>query len=327
MSKNITTHDIARLAGVSQSTVSRVINRQSGVAYEKRQKILSLMEELHFEQDTLRKKLPVLIAICPLPEQRDIMTLDFFSTQVAAIESTLAAHGIKTLRHMLKPDAETLTRTEINYGVSGIILVNVPSRKLIDHCHGTGIPFLVSTGKMPPYAPLCDTIGPDEETTAWIGCNYLLEHTDRIGFLFARSNATRMNHFLTELGKQNSAPPQPELSRLVRDTTTPAFLEEAYRMIRTGPLPRALVVDNYDSALAIRVAFEFNRIKFMNYLLILTFSHYPQQDQLPSLYQNPRQIGEKSARRMIEKLAAPEDSPHNIRVPMSLRNIVTPKEN
>ena len=46
--------DVAKKAGVSKTTVSRVINNKPGVAAEKRKKIQKLLEESHQEQVDLR---------------------------------------------------------------------------------------------------------------------------------------------------------------------------------------------------------------------------------------------------------------------------------
>ena len=49
--------DVARLAGVSKTLVSRVINNQSGVSDKSRKKILAAMDELHYEPNALARSL------------------------------------------------------------------------------------------------------------------------------------------------------------------------------------------------------------------------------------------------------------------------------
>ena len=48
MSETVTIYDVARAAGVSPATVSRVMNEPSKVAQEKRQRVLDCIRELHF---------------------------------------------------------------------------------------------------------------------------------------------------------------------------------------------------------------------------------------------------------------------------------------
>ncbi|MBA3073454.1 MAG: LacI family DNA-binding transcriptional regulator, partial [Anaerolineae bacterium] len=45
---NLTLDDIADLAGVSRSTVSRVVNEHTSVKKEVRQRVLNIIEEHHF---------------------------------------------------------------------------------------------------------------------------------------------------------------------------------------------------------------------------------------------------------------------------------------
>ena len=50
-------HDVARLAGVSKSLVSRVVNHQSGVSAENRRKILEAMKALNYKPNALARSL------------------------------------------------------------------------------------------------------------------------------------------------------------------------------------------------------------------------------------------------------------------------------
>lgn len=321
MHKPVTTVDIAKYAGVSQSTVSRVLNRHHGVDAEKRKKVFAAMDALGFDRLALLQKQPVLVAVCPLPEQNSvIMSLDFFSTQTQAIQETLAARGMKSVRVTLPAAAQSLDCTEINYGLSGIILVNTPSLQLVEECKKTGIPFLVNSGKMPPYEFQCNTVGPDEECTAWSACNYLLAHTRRIGFLFAQSGVTRVNHLIEELVRRG-VPVAAADRHFVRDTNSAAFVEWTYRVLKNGSLPEALVVDSYGSALNIQMALMFHQIEVKRDILLLTFSHSRDQLQLPSMCLDPRQLGIKAARRLLEMLADPDDIVQNIRIPMTLQGV------
>ena len=58
MSKNkYTISDVAKKAGVSRSTISRVLNNRPGVGDELRQKILSFIEEIDYKPNTLAQSL------------------------------------------------------------------------------------------------------------------------------------------------------------------------------------------------------------------------------------------------------------------------------
>lgn len=49
--------DVARLAGVSISTVSRVVNNSAGVAYRKKEAVMRAMSELDYKPNSFAKAL------------------------------------------------------------------------------------------------------------------------------------------------------------------------------------------------------------------------------------------------------------------------------
>lgn len=52
-----TTYDIARVAGVSKSTVSRVLNKQTNISPEAREKVLRAIDELQYQPNKLARAL------------------------------------------------------------------------------------------------------------------------------------------------------------------------------------------------------------------------------------------------------------------------------
>ena len=57
MGVDMKSEDIARLAGVSRSTVSRVINNYPNVPEETRAKVLKIIEEYNYEPNASREYL------------------------------------------------------------------------------------------------------------------------------------------------------------------------------------------------------------------------------------------------------------------------------
>lgn len=55
--KQITIYDIAREAGVSASTVSRILTNSAGVKPDKRQRVMELVEKYHFRPNAMAKGL------------------------------------------------------------------------------------------------------------------------------------------------------------------------------------------------------------------------------------------------------------------------------
>jgi len=57
MKKNITIKDIARMANVSHTTVSRALNNKSRIRNETKEKILSIARELNYRPDFIARSL------------------------------------------------------------------------------------------------------------------------------------------------------------------------------------------------------------------------------------------------------------------------------
>ncbi|MFD8823737.1 LacI family DNA-binding transcriptional regulator [Streptomyces sp. NPDC059605] len=80
--------EVAALAGVSEATVSRVINRRQGVAKKTRDAVESAMAELGYERPVSGQ----LVAVVT-----EHVTNPFFADVAERIEATLAPHGLKTV--------------------------------------------------------------------------------------------------------------------------------------------------------------------------------------------------------------------------------------
>ncbi|MFD7509434.1 LacI family DNA-binding transcriptional regulator, partial [Streptomyces sp. NPDC059853] len=81
--------DIAGQAGVSEATVSRVLNGKSGVAAATRQRVLAALDVLGYERPLrLRQRSAGLIGLV-IPE----LTNPIFPAFAQVIEQALASHG------------------------------------------------------------------------------------------------------------------------------------------------------------------------------------------------------------------------------------------
>ena len=97
MSGRITMEEIARLAGVSKATVSRVVNGKEGVGDAKRTQIQNLLEELKYDMDS---NLPVMAARMRLKTVALIIpdiTNPFFEEMARAIGTRMNEKGYSLL--------------------------------------------------------------------------------------------------------------------------------------------------------------------------------------------------------------------------------------
>lgn len=136
-----TIKDVARLAGVSHSTVSRVLNGKCVISDETKQKIYSAMEELKYVPNDFARNFangnPLTIALVIDVDNVNDYANSFFSNTVFGIET--AAHNSNYSLMVVNgslSDAEDIKRLAMGKRINGIIfpesIVNLELIKTLD---------------------------------------------------------------------------------------------------------------------------------------------------------------------------------------------------
>jgi len=115
--------DIAVQAGVSEATVSRVLNGRPGVADGTRQAVLTALDVLGYERPTRLKKRSAGLVGLIVPE----LDNPIFPAFAQVIESALARHGYTPVLCTQTPGGvheDDYTQMLLERGVSGIIFVS-----------------------------------------------------------------------------------------------------------------------------------------------------------------------------------------------------------
>ena len=125
--------DIAAQAGVSEATVSRVLNGRPGVADATRQAVLTALDVLGYERPSrLRRRSAGLVGLV-VPE----LTNPIFPAFVQVIETALARHGYTPVLCTQTPGGvheDDYTELLLDGSVSGIVFVSgVHADTLADH--------------------------------------------------------------------------------------------------------------------------------------------------------------------------------------------------
>jgi DNA-binding LacI/PurR family transcriptional regulator len=125
--------DIAAQAGVSEATVSRVLNGKPGVADSTRQQVLTALDVLGYERPTrLRRKSAGLVGLI-VPELNN----PIFPAFAQVIETSLAQHGFTPVLCTQTPGGmheDDYTLMLLERSVSGIIFVSgLHADSLADH--------------------------------------------------------------------------------------------------------------------------------------------------------------------------------------------------
>ncbi|MCX7903848.1 MAG: LacI family transcriptional regulator [Caloramator sp.] len=167
--------DIAKLAGVSPATVSRVINETGNVAEEKKQRVLKVLKETGYKPNALARglllnKTNVIGVIVP-----DLSNINF-AEFVKGIENEAKLNGLG----VLLTTSENDTDSEISYfqlfkekRVDGIIFSGtIFTEKHREELEKADIPFIVFGQWFEHYKLICVNI--DNEKAAYEATKYLI---------------------------------------------------------------------------------------------------------------------------------------------------------
>lgn len=201
--KTVSIEDVARLAGVSISTVSRVINKNPTVKEKNRLRVVEVIKDLKFQPSVFAQRLAtgknnVVALVIPRYEGM------FYSFYVLEL-----IRGIGTLCEALKLDLLlhlTDSRTPLNTRAAGGIIFGdiIGNRRQLQDALGQGVPTVVINNYIPDLDVSCiaiDNIGGAEQAV-----NYLVSLGHRkiahiAGDLITQAAAHRLEGYKQALEK------------------------------------------------------------------------------------------------------------------------------
>lgn len=182
--------DVAKLAGVSTGTVSRVLNDHPSVTDELRARVRSIIEQLGYMPDpsarSMRSKVSRLIGII-IPD----LTNPFFSELVQSAEQAAAKHGyniiVMTSFDRAAKEADRIGQLT-SRKVDGIILV--PSNDFHTLKVPKGLPIVIVDRLLPGYSG----IAADHRSGVRLGVEHLVKlGHHRIGFISGPKSSVPAN--------------------------------------------------------------------------------------------------------------------------------------
>jgi DNA-binding LacI/PurR family transcriptional regulator len=169
--------DIARHAGVSEATVSRVLNGRPGVAERTRQSVLTSLDVLGYDRPSrLRRKSAGLVGLL-IPE----LTNPIFPAFAQVIETALVRHGFTPVLCTHTPGGvheDDYVQMLLDRGVAGIIYVSgqhadttTDPRRYVQ-LRNRGLPIVLINGFMPGIdAPF---VSNDDEASVELALSHLI---------------------------------------------------------------------------------------------------------------------------------------------------------
>lgn len=129
-----TIYDIARIAGVSKSTVSRVLNKQTNISPEAREKVQRAIEELNYQPNKLARALTSsgfdAIMVISTRSAKTTAGNPFFSEVLHAITAKAEEEGFDVILQTSKSTEEDLQKcvSKIKQKmIKGIIMLSSPA--------------------------------------------------------------------------------------------------------------------------------------------------------------------------------------------------------
>ncbi len=213
--------DIAREAGVSASTVSRVLNDRASISEETRQRVLLVAERLQYRKrtytsNTLRVQK---VAGVIIPD----MTSDYYARMLHTINVRFQQKDFSVLCAITNFDPEQTVNAvkQISQNrVSCLLIVmddtEVISQKLIDTVRLIGLPTMFITSKYISSLDV-DCLFVDEERGNTMAVEHLLHRGYRkIGFIGENNTRNRCDFFLKVM-KQYDIPVNPKFVRIAQN--------------------------------------------------------------------------------------------------------------
>lgn len=339
---HVTLTDVANSAGVSQSTVSRVLSKHPKISQQTRDLVIAKIHEMGYDIQAIEKKIKarasrqpmtdrhVEILLCPLTEQKNILALHFFSEVVEGIQAQFHKTG-RLHDHVSIWEPSASEKHQQNQQIlarlakaDGILLLGNPTDQLISQItHVNERCVFVSTGRDQSQL---NTVGSDNIVGGMQAAKYLIDcGFDRIGFLegpphvreWQQRKAGAMIQTMQMIGADrfsSRSSASTELSDLTR--TFEVWLD-------SGDCPPAMILPFAESVIGIELVLAKRNMSCPEDLSLFTFDE-PNLDTFDikptHLCVFLHRIGRKASERLIQLLNDKDalDYPHHLVVPMQL---------
>lgn len=187
MKNNLTISDIARIAGVSKTTVSFVLNNKEGISEETRRKVLTVIEQTNYKPTLnskrfyFQKSFTIAVVFDKSTYRSDnLFYFDIMNTLLK--RCTSYNHSLVYSEYSYVNEELTLPENIMNKDIDGLIFLKDIPLALISILHHLDIPFVVADDHS-DHASLY-TVKVDYRLAAYTAVQYLIEQGHRrIGFI------------------------------------------------------------------------------------------------------------------------------------------------
>ncbi len=307
--------DVAKHAGISTSTVSRVLNGQPGISAVTRRNVLDALRTLGYKSETvdvlspvrdMRKRINVII--CPLEEQKNPLGLAYYGVALEGIRSIIDPEVVNLNLHILSDDVS-------NIDIDGAVLVGTPPAELILTLDEAEVPHVTMSGN--PKGFEGDLVTFDKFAESIRVCNYLVElGVRRIGLLMPAIDQPYCDGLCCGMAR-HGLKIAPSDIHLTVNTDLGSFLGPIHRMLESGDLPEALVVATYSAADFCAEMMQLKALKIPERMRLVAFAD-DGSDNNPAyitMRYDTREMGRLAMEFLLRRITAPSARSYRIVVP------------
>jgi len=244
----VTIKDVAKLAGVSHSTVSRVLNDKGVISEETKQRIYSAMEELKYVPNDFARNFasgnPFTIALAVNVDNANDYSNSFFANTVFGIET--AAHR-SNYSLMVVNGSEDVERLAMGKRINGIILPeSIGTSELLEKLDEENFPYVI-LGRPHDVGCGCGWIDINNTQAGALAVKHLLEQGyKKIAFLSDGNdkvfNQDRIEGYRKELS--NNGITIDESLIVEGSASVDSGFELTKKLLHGGNAPEALICSN-----------------------------------------------------------------------------------
>ncbi|WP_414163563.1 LacI family DNA-binding transcriptional regulator [Superficieibacter sp. BNK-5] len=322
-----TIYDIARVSGVSKSTVSRVLNKQTNISPEAREKVLQAIEQLNYQPNKLARALTSsgfdAIMVISTRSAKTTAGNPFFSEVLHAITAKAEDEGFDVILQTSHSSEDDLQKCESKIKqkmIKGIIMLSSPADETffarLDSYH---VPVVVIGKVEGQYQHVCSVDTDNFRDSVTLTDALIQRGHKNIACLHApldyHVSIDRLNGYKTSLKKHHF----PLRSQWIIDGgyTHESALEAARKLLSQPQLPDAVfATDSFKIMSLYRVAAERNIsipqqlavVGYSNEMLSFMLTPSPGGIDVPT-----RELGEQSCDLLFKRIAG-KASPQAITV-------------
>ena len=314
-----TMHDVARLAGVSQPTVSRVLSQHeitAQISDETRQRVLDAVKTLGYRPNAVARSLRTQRTQTVALLVADLWN-SFYHPMARAVQDVARQHDYEVLivnSDHIYENEKHFCEIVLGRGVDGVVMVPIrlTNEDLGHYVSQTNIPFVV----LAEYVthPNIDVVYVNDEratyeATCWLAseCGY-----QKIGFVgvpdYMPPGPRRLRGFMQAL-EDCGLMFDPRFLQ-IGDFTQAGGAKAAYNLMQNEELPGVLVIANDLMAIGAVLAFQEAGYSVPGDIGIVGFDDIPEativRPTLTTIAQDPRDIGLKLANALFERIENPD---------------------